>query len=706
MAFSPEAKIQDISRITPAYKKRLLKLGINDLRGLFSHLPYRYEDFSAIKPIGNLRLNEIATIQGRIAEIKNIRTWKKRMFITEAFIEDDTGTIKAVWYNQPFIAETLKPEHFVSISGKVNFDKTLFFSNPAYEKIGEKNTPPKALKHTGKLVPVYPETAGITSRYLRYIISIFWPAIDQIKDWLPEDIQKTQNLLKLPEALKKIHSPLSAAEAAKARRRLAFDEIFLLQLFSLKQKVKWNNFRAVQITFDEELIKNFVSSLPFKLTDAQRRAAWDILNDLQKNRPMNRLLEGDVGSGKTIVAAIATLQAVKTGWQAAIMAPTEILAQQHYQSFSKLFKKENFSLALFTGSGCKLNEKEATKKEVLNKIKNGQVSLLIGTHALIQKDIEFKNLVLAVVDEQHRFGVQQRAELQKNLLRTEDGIADKIPHFLSMTATPIPRTLALTLFGDLDISILDEMPKGRQEILTKIIAPGQREAAYKFIEEEIGSGRQAFVVCPRIEINENSEKNELVAEIKAVKQEHETLSKKIFPGLKINMLHGKIKAKEKEKIMADFCAGKTDILVSTSVIEVGIDVPNATVMLIEGADRFGLAQLHQFRGRIGRGAHKSFCFLFSDSNSRYALSRLKAMTQTKNGFELAQKDLELRGPGVFFGTKQSGLPDLTMASLIDMPLIKSCRQEAAGLLKKDPRLENHPEIRKKLNQFKFELHLE
>jgi ATP-dependent DNA helicase RecG len=387
------------------------------------------------------------------------------------------------------------------------------------------------------------------------------------------------------------------------------------------------------------------------------------------------------------------------------MAPTEILSQQHYKSFCSLLRAEEINLALFTSGGCKLNGQDATKKEVLNKIKKGQVSLVVGTHALIQKNVEFKKLVLAIIDEQHRFGVQQRAELQKNLLRTEDGIETKVPHFLSMTATPIPRTLALTLFGDLDISILDEMPKGRQEILTKIVSPEQRNDAYRFTGEQIHQGRQAFVVCPRIELSENSQ-TQITAEIKAVTEEYKILSEKIFPDFKISMLHGKIKAKEKEGIMADFCAGKTDILISTSVIEVGIDVPNATVMLIEGADRFGLAQLHQFRGRIGRGAHKSFCLLFSDSNSRSALSRLKAMTQTKNGFELAQRDLELRGPGVFFGTKQSGLPDLTMASLVDMPLIKNCRQEAAGLLKRDPRLEEYPEIRKKLDQFKFELHLE
>ncbi|OGZ33921.1 MAG: ATP-dependent DNA helicase RecG [Candidatus Portnoybacteria bacterium RBG_19FT_COMBO_36_7] len=714
-----DSPIQSISRLTPTYQKRLLKLGIKNLRDIFYHFPFRYEDFSKIKPIGELKLNETATIQGQITEIKNIKTWKKRMYITEAYIQDKTGVIKAIWFNQPYLTDTLKTGQTVSLSGKISFDKTLCLSNPAYEKMQKHGQ----LCHTGRLVAVYPETKGISSRWLRYIIKMLLPKfLSQIKDYLPLEIKKSQGLLDLSRAIEQIHFPKTIKHSEAARKRLVFDELFLIQLFVLQQKMKWRKNIAPNISFDQTLIKNFVESFPFKLTDAQRRSAWEILQDLDKSKPMNRLLEGDVGSGKTVVAAIAMLQATKAGWQAALMAPTEILAQQHFRELTKILINLDLSIGLLTGTetmAFSASEFKTTKKEdLLKDISTGKIQIVVGTHALIQKTVNFKKLALVVVDEQHRFGVAQRAALQKNIKKIEDGLTQTIPHLLSMTATPIPRTLALTIYGDLDISLLDELPKGRQEIITKIVAPIQRQQAYEFIRRQIKEGRQVFVICPRIEVSdklqtENNNEPHLMIndnrswdDVKAVKEEYEKLHKIIFPDLRINMLHGKLKSKEKEKTMLDFKNGKTDILVSTSVVEVGVDVPNATVIMIEGADRFGLAQLHQFRGRVGRGTHQSYCFLFSESSAKNTNARLKAIINCKNGFELAEKDLEIRGPGHFYGNQQWGLPDLSMASLADVALVKNVRQEAQKLITKDPELTAYPMLCEKIRQFQKDIHLE
>ncbi|MBU1102561.1 ATP-dependent DNA helicase RecG [Patescibacteria group bacterium] len=740
-----DSPIQSIGRISPAYQKRLLKLGIKNLRDIFFHFPRRYDDFSNIVPIAQLCLNETATIQGRIAEIKNIKTWRKRIYITEAFVQDSTGTIRAVWFNQPFLADTLKEDSLVSLSGKVSLDDDLYFSNPAYEKLttNYKLQTTNQLRHTGRLVPVYPETAGLSSRYLRYLIQIFSPNISQIKDWLPPEIKKSQRLLDIDVALRQIHFPASTKAIQQARRRLAFDELFLIQLFTLKQKLNWQKESSLKISFNEPLIKDFVASLPFKLTDAQRRSAWEILQDLAKTRPMNRLLEGDVGSGKTVVAAIAALEAAQSDLQVALMAPTEILAQQHFKTITNLLAGQNITIGLLTGSeavvidntnplspslregnppplgGVGGDFKKLKKLNLLESISSGQIKILIGTHALIQEKVSFDKLALVILDEQHRFGVEQRAALQKLVVNMEDGSKTSIPHLLSMTATPIPRSLALTIYGDLDISILDEMPVGRQKIITEIIAPQNRQRTYEFIRQEIKQGQQVFVICPRIEIANNHElaTNDTdireirgsfvdISDVKAVKEEYKKLSQKIFPDLKIGMLHGKMKPKEKDQIMRNFKDGQTDILVSTSVVEVGIDIPNATVMMIEGAERFGLAQLHQFRGRVGRGAHQSHCFLFTESSSAKTSQRLKAMISAKNGFELAEKDLAIRGPGEFFGTRQSGLPDLSMASLADIDLIKQVRLEAIKLLQKDPALKNYPLLGQELKKFQKTIHLE
>ena len=571
---------------------------------------------------------------------------------------------------------------------------------------------------------------GLLAKYLPYIIQLFLPLAGQMEDWLPEPVKMSQRLIDLKTAIRQIHFPVSSKSAGFARRRLAFEELFLIQVFSLSQKIARRKEQAQAIKFNEALIRNFVANLPFQLTGAQKKAAWEIFQDLAKNQPMNRLLEGDVGAGKTVVATMAAIEVARARYQAAFMAPTEILAKQHYETLCGLLANFNVKIGLITSGDRKMNNEsgimnhgKCEKKSALDSlfiIYNSDI--IIGTHALIQEKISFKNLVLAIVDEQHRFGVAQRAALQKNIAGLSDGLPGKIPHLLSMTATPIPRSLALTIYGDLDLSLLDEMPKGRQKIITRLVPPIRREAAYEFIRQQIKNGRQAFVVCPRIEISDKSqvisEQPEslianhlsLMTDVKAAKAEYEKLSKDIFPELRTALLHGKIKSKEKDKIMTYFNAGRIDVLVATSVIEVGIDIPNATIMMIEGAERFGLAQLHQLRGRVGRSSYQSYCLLFTDSSSRQTQERLKIMTACNNGFELAEQDLALRGPGEFFGTSQSGLPDLPASllsgSLIDLIMVKQARGEAAKILRQDPELKNYPLLKDQLKNFRANIHLE
>jgi len=703
---TPDTPIQNLSRIGEKYAKKLKKLGIESARDLLFHFPFRYDDYSLIALISQIPQSQFVTIQGKVSDIRTTRTWKKRMFLTEAIISDDSGSIKAVWFNQPYIADTLKIGKEIRLSGKVTVDKSkLFFSNPAYELASREPI------NTGRLVPVYPETEGLTSRWLRWQIQTLLKIQISLIDPIPQITLKKSNLPPIQKAIHQIHFPDNLNQALVAQKRFAFEEMFLVQLKSLQVKMLWKNEKAAKINFDENLVKKFVAGLLFKLTDAQRKASFQILKDLEKDHPMNRLLNGDVGSGKTIVAAIASLQTVNAGYQVAIMAPTEILARQHFNNFCKLFEKCNIKVGLVTSNYKEANyELRIKKKEKNIKIHNSLLlfiihnsNIVIGTHALIQKDIKFKNLALVIVDEQHRFGVTQRAALQQAV---ESAFSPHrsvlVPHLLSMTATPIPRTLALAFFGNLDLSILDEMPKGRKKIITEIIDPLHRQKTYEFIKNEIKNGRQAFVILPLVE------ESKILTEVKAAVQEHKRLSDKIFPDLKLGLLHGRLKSSEKEKVMKEFNDKKINILVATPVVEVGIDIPNATVMLIEDADRFGLSQLHQFRGRVGRGEHQSYCFLFTsrDGKSSVSTKRLKALEETNDGFKIAEKDLELRGPGEFFGTRQSGIPDIAMENLANVKLIQIAREEAQNILKVDSQLKKHPLLADALQKFSEKIHLE
>jgi len=684
--------IEEVSGIGPVFQKKLKRIGIRTIEDLLHHFPHRYEDFSNIRSISKIKINEQNCVLGRIKAITNSRTWKKKMSITQALVQDKTGAIKVVWFNQPYLSNVLKNGDAVCLAGKASIDKEgVFLSNPVYEKVGQDDDL-TGLTHTGRLIPVYPETEGLSSGWLRYIIR---PILMELKSKMVDPLEKN-DFMPLKQAIWQIHFPDSLKKAEKARQRFSFQELLLIQLYVLMQRYKLDQEKAPCINTDVELIKKFINTLPFKLTDAQKKCTWQILKDLERPRPMSRLLQGDVGSGKTMVAIIAALNSVKQGYQVAFMAPTEILAKQHFQEVSKLLQPLKIRIALLTGKEDKVislklkNELiEISRAKLLEKTKNGDIHILIGTHALIQDKVKFNNLGLCIVDEQHRFGVEQRAKLVKG---------KELPHLLSMTATPIPRTLALTIYGDLDLSILDEMPKGRKKIITKVVSPKQRNETYDFIRQRVEQGEQVFVVCPRIEDSDDI--------LKSVKKEYEKLSKQVFPDLNIEMMHGKMTPKEKENIMKDFKNKKSNIMISTSVIEVGIDIPNATIMMIEGAERFGLAQLHQFRGRVGRSDLQSYCFLFTDSYTKNTRQRLSAMLRAKDGFELAQKDMDIRGPGSFSGIKQWGIPDLAMENLKDLILVEKTREAAKDMLLKDASLKKHPELKSRLNRFKERIHLE
>lgn len=661
--------------VGPASAQKLARLGIKTVADLLYHLPFRYQDYRLFTPLSRVQPGETVTIQGEITSFKNeyTKTGKK---IQKALVTDQTGSIEALWFNQPFLASVLRIGRLVNLAGKADWwGSQVKLISPEYEIIKPKTKDQRLMTiHTGRLIPIYPETAGVSSKWLRSrlapLIQNFLPTL---QDWLPESLKKEYELPDLATALSQIHFPQNKNQSQKAKERLAFEEMLLIHLASLSRKKNWQQKSLPHpLALDQKKINHFLQNLPFQLTNAQKRVIKEILADLAAQKPMNRLLQGDVGVGKTVVAAVAMYATFLNNLQSALMAPTEILANQHYRTIKTLLQPYGVKIALLTGSQ--------------KKAKDSAFDILIGTHALIHQSAQFKALAFVVVDEQHRFGVKQRAKLIKK---------GQSPHLLTMTATPIPRTIALTFYGDLDLSLIDETPPGKAEIKTWVVPPKKREAGYRWIKNQIKSQDvQAFVICPLIE----ESVQEKMKDIKAATAEYERL-KKIFSDLKLGLLHGRLKAKEKDRIMTDFRRGALNLLVSTPVVEVGIDIPQATIIIIEGADRFGLAQLHQLRGRVGRRNLPSYCFLFTESSSLEVLKRLKVLEKTNIGLQLAEYDLKLRGPGELLGTRQHGFLNLKAGSWTNLALIKKTRKAARQIFPQIPRF---PSLQKKLSECKID----
>lgn len=684
-----ETNIVSLHKIAKEKKKDLAKIGIKNVSDLLWHFPFRYDDLSEIKDVSALEADILSTIRVKIIQLKNIRSWKRKINITEIIASDGQGTIKAVWFGQKFISQILKVGDEIFLSGKPSWQNNLwFFSNPTYDKVKTINL------HSARLVPIYHSSGSLTQKQLRFLISLGLKLAHQQDDPLPVEILNTEKYPWLYEALKNIHFPEDATDLRLATERLKFQELFYLQCKYQLAKQDYNEQAAWPMTIQEKTLQTIIKQLPFKLSNDQNTVLKEILLDLEKEQPMNRLIEGDVGSGKTIVAILAAINAIhqKEKLQVALMAPTEILAWQHFQSIKKLLPTNYTDKIGFLSKDSQyLGNQKLDKKEISAQLQKGSVQIVIGTHSLIQEKINFKKLSLVIIDEQHRFGVKQRQALkQKN--------QSKVPHLLSLTATPIPRTLALTLYGDLDISIIKEKPQGRLAPKTLLVPENKRLGAYQFLRDKIKDKQQIFVVCPLIEENDT-------LGYKSVQAEYKKLNETIFPELEIGLLHGKLKSAEKEKLMQRFQNNEFPILVSTSVIEVGVDIPNATVILIESAERFGLSQLHQFRGRVGRNSLPSWCLLFTSQADKLNTARLKALTQSNNGFELAELDLQLRGSGEIFGTKQTGLMQLKIAKLNDSELIKKAQTWAKKIVYEEKYLSNK-ELQKLLATLKIEMHLE
>jgi len=663
--------------VGPKHAQTLARLGLHTLGDLLYYFPRRYDDYSQLKPIGRLSYGEDVTVIGTVAMVNSRSVRGGRFQLTELILTDGTGSLRATWFNQPWVGRRLLKGSQIVLSGKV--DQYLgrpIMNNPECEPLEQENL------HTNRIVPVYPLTAKITQRWLRrlmYNVVTYWAP--RVTDPLPEPVRNSASLLDLPSALLQAHFPSSTELLRSARYRLAFDEILMLQLGVMSQKRNWQNRTARVYDTPDDWFQSRIDSLPFQLTTAQLNALHEVRTDLASGRPMNRLLQGDVGSGKTVVAALGIAILARHGVQSALLAPTSILADQHYKSLLSLLAgsgaHDDVSL---DGDSYPLRAQqirlligstpEPEKSEIRDGLSNGSIKLVVGTHALLEDPVVFADLQLAVIDEQHRFGVDQRA-----ILRSKG----ENPHLLVMTATPIPRSLALTVYGDLDLSVMDEMPPGRQPIITQVFYPRERERAYVFIRNQVDHGHQCFIIYPLVE------ESETIEALAAVK-EQTRLQKEVFPNFKVGLLHGRLKPDEKDDVMLHFCQGQIQILVSTSVVELGVDVPNATVMLIEGANRFGLSQLHQFRGRVGRSQFQSYCILIPDTPDAAENERLAAMVETNNGFVLAQRDLEQRGPGEFLGTRQSGYSELRLANLTDIHLIEQARRTAQAIFEDDPDL--------------------
>ena len=642
----------------------LAKLDVETIRDLLFLYPRRYEDYSTLKTIDHLEYGERVTVIASVWEAGGRRT-RSGQYLFKAVLSDGTGTMEVTWFNQSYLEGRIKQGMQIAVRGTVDeYLGRLTMNAPEWERVGRDDL------SVARIIPIYPMTEGLTPRWFRNLMRrALTEWAKRVGDPLPVTFRKANHLLPIDRALWGVHFPKKPEHLEAARRRLAFEEILYLQLGLLRQKRQWKAQPGQVIKPPPEYAKSLVEALPYELTKAQRRSLNEMTEDMASGVPMNRLLQGDVGSGKTVVAALLMVTTVHQGYQAAMMAPTEILAEQHYQSILALFDafpEPHPTVRLLTGS-----VQGQEREEIYAGLSDGTIDLVVGTHALIQEDVDFARLALAVIDEQHRFGVEQRGALRQKGYN---------PHLLVMTATPIPRSLELTVWGHLDVSVLDEMPPGRKPIETRVLTPLEQERAYSFIRSQVEKGRQAFLIYPLVE---ESDKIEAPAAV----EEHERLQKEIFPDLRLGLLHGRLRPDEKDEVMTTFAEGELDILVATSVVEVGIDVPNASVMLIDGAERFGLSQLHQFRGRVGRGEHQSYCLLLARSTTETAAERLKAMESTTDGFVLAEKDLEMRGPGEFLGTQQSGLPELPLAMMADARVLHEARSAAEELLDKDPDLD-------------------
>lgn len=703
---SPDDSLGKHFRLMKPQEAALRKLGIHTVRDLLYHFPFRYEHGGASGSAAQLVPGTKVSLIGILGKLEAKKLWRSRRAATEGWFSDSSGRVKVLWFNQPYMAKMAPQGVPVKVTGSVSGTvEKPYITNPEVVAITAGEVTGEGMFAEGevesaKLFPVYPESRGVTSLWFYHALKrVFEKGVHTtLNDPIPDDIRTRYHLPSLSHSLLAIHVPEDEKHSEAARKRFSFEEIFAVQIARAKERAENAALPSFAITNADENVDTFFSSINFPPTHAQKKAVRDILVDFKQPHPGARLLEGDVGSGKTLVAAAAAYAVVHSRppgrmsgtLQVAYMAPTEILATQHFLSFIEYFKDLPINIGLITGSGAKkfpskIGKGKATdisRTQLLKWVANGEIAMLVGTHALIQKKVAFQHLALAIVDEQHRFGTRQRRELARK--------GDAAPHFLSMTATPIPRTLALTIYGDLDLSILDELPPGRAQITTEIIMPKERNRAYEKVREELEKGRQAYVICPRINEPDPAKMNALQA--KSAKAEAIRLQKDVFPDYEVGLLHGAVTPKEKDAVMADFAAKKIDILVATSVVEVGINVPNATVIMIEGAERFGLAQLHQLRGRVQRSSHPPFCFLLPESKGEMAMKRLKALEKSSDGFKLAEADLETRGTGDLSGSRQWGISDLGMEALKNVKLIKAARDEALALIESDPQLENHPAL--------------
>lgn len=706
-------------RLTQVQKKALEHLRIHTVQDLLFHLPFRYEVGGEGSTIAGLTPGMSASVVGVIEKLQTKKSWKRKIPVGEARIRDASGTIKVMWFNQPYVAKMVTEGSVVRATGKIGGTVgKLYLANPAIEPAdaipdGELFTE-KSATEGAQLYAMYPETKGVTSLWFRHAIAkmLKQSVLEGAHDPIPEPILSKYHLPKLSTALVWIHTPQNEADAAAARKRFAFEEVFLIQVERGLERMRQSHEKGFRVDAPQDDIEGFVDSFSFTATKAQQQAIAAIVTDMKRGVPMSRLLEGDVGSGKTAVAATAAYAVVRTRpagqtfgtLQVAYMAPTEILAKQHFESFIRVFEHNPVPMALITGSGCykfpsKVRRGEATtisRAQLLKWVENGEISVVIGTHALIEKAVKFKHLALVIIDEQHRFGTNQRKKLARKDIA--------IPHLLSMTATPIPRTLALTIYGDLDLTLLDEMPPGRKTIITEILGPENRDKAYTRIRAELKNGRQAYIICPRID--EPDPKKALALLAKSVKEEAKRLARDVFPEYNLDILHSKMKPAEKDAVMKEFVDHQTDILVATSVVEVGVNVPNATVILIEGSERFGLSQLHQLRGRVVRSNHQAYCFALAESKGERTRERLQALKTAKNGFELAERDLMQRGPGELSGRRQWGISDIGMEALKNLKLVEAARDEALTLVQSDETLANHPSLKQRVENRQGELHFE